>query len=1019
MKVTVTFGNTGVVVPCKAGWTVRDLIDQATRRYRKILEQDGEWSVRTHRMEYCEGGILDMDDLLSDLVEDRDKLVAVFEEVHSGKTSGKTSPGSSISNGHSSPAPSPEPVQYNSHPLTQQPMGGEIEVNEAVLKANSLLLVRSSSDPALASTLETNATSKPEDHGGGAPEQDVNHAQRGALDRLHADHQPAAKMSRFNISIRPPTAQVECLCLFVFVNGMLKWKGEDAGSTLWEDGRERLMYEIPLNDSGSAGLGVSLKGNKSRETGEDLGIFIKSVIHGGAAYKDGRLRVNDQLIGVNGESLLGLSNHAAMETLRHSMSSEGNARGTIQLVLLRAAMQTSSGNSGPSAANTSTALQPSLQAGSSNQEFQEPVAHQPRGLGSPSVYRGPSGPSKPTHVEVNSNSARQAAVMTDGYLHSSSGRAVHNAATTNGVHGGYDDDFEEDLQEDFPPPPSPGAVAEMNRELSLTPQHHSDLEGMPYTAEALHEDRSMDRLTDNIPRNRASKSMDLVADESNVGSLVRQWPEPSAGGALGPTLGLVKSSSLESLQTAVSEARQNQVQTAVPFHRPRPHMVRGRGCNQSFRIAIDKSYEGPSEDDDDLSEQSSGRDTPASGSSRQGLDMEDGKKKKTKGKKKEKKTKGKKKGDESTEELEKKTKKRGFGLLRFGKKKEEKSKEANKASKNKLEAVSEEELDRTADNRSEQRPRDIRSGQLTPDPASLPDLEDDDSDPNYARINTFRQPPSPQPLSSRTPSPGTVGRAAVAGGLPQHTAAHQSRQPSAEELDGLYAKVNKQRAPAAQHHSSPSQHQTPADGEQRVQLMRRELQQARIAPSYEELDAAHRRALEYDPHRMVPRGADARHAPRYEEVDRHYATHPRRANPYDYPRAMAREPAPYPGNYPGHEPPAPGRPPIPYPGSSSQQVPLDPRYYPSSPRPPGQEQQHRAALRQDMPPSPTAAHRGRPRYETTGRRRDGHRQASPGRYTSPERYPVGTQRYASPEHFNYRDERRPDPRQKNPMIGAV
>lgn len=39
MKVTVTFGDTTVVVPCKAGWTVRDLIDQATRRYHRILEQ--------------------------------------------------------------------------------------------------------------------------------------------------------------------------------------------------------------------------------------------------------------------------------------------------------------------------------------------------------------------------------------------------------------------------------------------------------------------------------------------------------------------------------------------------------------------------------------------------------------------------------------------------------------------------------------------------------------------------------------------------------------------------------------------------------------------------------------------------------------------------------------------------------------------------------------------------------------------------------------------------------------------
>lgn len=39
MKVTVTFGDTAVVVPCKAGWLVKDLIEQAARRYRRILEQ--------------------------------------------------------------------------------------------------------------------------------------------------------------------------------------------------------------------------------------------------------------------------------------------------------------------------------------------------------------------------------------------------------------------------------------------------------------------------------------------------------------------------------------------------------------------------------------------------------------------------------------------------------------------------------------------------------------------------------------------------------------------------------------------------------------------------------------------------------------------------------------------------------------------------------------------------------------------------------------------------------------------
>lgn len=66
-----------------------------------------------------------------------------------------------------------------------------------------------------------------------------------------------------------------------------------------------------------------------------MGIFVKSIINGGAASKDGRLRVNDQLIAVNGESLLGKTNQDAMETLRRSMSTEGNKRGMIQLIVAR------------------------------------------------------------------------------------------------------------------------------------------------------------------------------------------------------------------------------------------------------------------------------------------------------------------------------------------------------------------------------------------------------------------------------------------------------------------------------------------------------------------------------------------------------------------------------------------------------------------------------------------------------------------------------------------------------------
>uniref|UniRef100_A0A8D2ZZG1 PDZ domain-containing protein n=1 Tax=Scophthalmus maximus TaxID=52904 RepID=A0A8D2ZZG1_SCOMX len=1092
--------------------------------------EHGDIGVKTHHLEYADGGILDMDDLLSDLVDDRDKLVAVFQL---GKTD---SPRENMSN-YSSAAPSPEPFHYYPHLQYQEPASGEIEVNEAVLKANTPLLVRSSSDSAVAPPHERMVTSTPEDRGNGSPEPEVNHVLKGALDRLRTDD-PPAKMSKFNFSTLTRTVEIagdqgplgihvvpycsslsgrtlglhikgieansrskrekifqedECIVQIndtpledktfahsqevfrqamssssvrlevVPVAGKLRYeksligqlftgdgkdsvakaksplvvraktdpkpelklnsnvevrrpdtrarspepptanppaeefqsgygssptpparaasssptptsrsqspppskspdppglanltskkggkrlkidlkkgaeglgftvvtrdssvhgpgpilvknilsrgaavkdgrlqpgdrilevngvdmtghsqeelvamlrstrqgenvcvvvarqediflprelKGEEASSVVLEDGREQLMYEIPLNESGSAGLGVSLKGNRSRETGEDLGIFIKSIIHGGAAYKDGRLSVNDQLIAVNGESLLGRSNHAAMETLRRSMSSEGNARGTIQLVVLRSPRQMGSATSASNTApNVSAAHQSNPQKASSNQE---PRGHDP--------YQRPSGPTRPPNTDPSANAVGHIPTTTNNYAHSNFGSAAYPTATTNGSYSHYGNEDEES-EGGFPPPPSPGAVEEMNRDLPLTPPQHSEFQ-MPRHIEAAFYGQ-MANNKDNTPRNRASKSMDMVADESNMGSLVGQKNKPSAGGALGPTLGLWKSSSLESLQTAVSEAKQSHNQAQVPFHRPRPHMVRGGGCNQSFRTAIDKSYDGPSEDDDDLSGQSSGHETAASGSSRHGLDAEDGSKKKTKGKKKEKKSKGKKKTDHSLEDPDKKPKKKGFALLRFGKKKEDKSKDATKASKSKLEALSEEELGRIPDSRDGYDPRytDIHSGHVTPDQASFPDVEDDESDPNYARINNFRQPPSPQPFVSRTPSP-----------------AAPTLQASSEELDGLYAKVNKPRPMVA----LQNQHRTQANSDPHFQGLRREYQQGRAAPVYEELDAARRRALDNDPHRIAQRGAESRPAPRYEELDRQYPTHPRR-DPYDYP----------------------------------------------------------------------------------------------------------------------------------------
>ena len=118
--------------------------------------------------------------------------------------------------------------------------------------------------------------------------------------------------------------------------------------------REVLTYEIALNDTGSAGLGVSVKGrtekiqsseltpndviptsnssNSSELITVDTGIFVRSVIHGGAASKDGRLKPNDQLLSINSIPLLGLTNADAIETMRRAML---ESRDVITLTVAR------------------------------------------------------------------------------------------------------------------------------------------------------------------------------------------------------------------------------------------------------------------------------------------------------------------------------------------------------------------------------------------------------------------------------------------------------------------------------------------------------------------------------------------------------------------------------------------------------------------------------------------------------------------------------------------------------------
>ncbi|XP_026528993.1 partitioning defective 3 homolog B isoform X3 [Notechis scutatus] len=731
MKVTVCFGKTGIVVPCKDGQIrVRDLTHQALQRYLRTKEKNPSHWVNVHHLEYTDGGILDPDDILADVVEDKDKLIAMYDEQDAFPKSDDTN--GSLTEGNS---PDAFETDVAAQLAVFQPIGGEIEVTSSALKLGTPLLVRRSSDPTvgqpadfvpgtshanhyiLKSSVSCSAQSSSEAwdftthnnntltsqktklnfsgvtriveiSGEGGPLgihvvpyfsslsgrilglfiRGIEENSRSKRDGLFYENECIVKINNIQladktfaqaqdlfrqamksqniilevvpsygreqyeksviaplyspnkaehiskgkfpfaaypklmmketdfseatdletnthasskspifsrINTKPPSPSLSPLMGFgskknakkirvdlkkgpeglgftvvtrdssihgpgpIFVKNILprgaaikdgrlhsgdrilevngrditgrtqeelvatlrstkqgeivslvigrqeetflprELKGEPCCNIFSFEATEQLTFEIPLNDSGSAGLGVSLKGNKSRETGADLGIFIKSIIHGGAAYKDGRLRINDQLIAINSDSLLGKSNHEAMETLRRSMSMEGNIRGMIQLVVLR---------------------RPERQI---EMECKEPDILFPK-----------------AEVEGNIN----------------------------------------------------------------------------FTSTPKQSDAAVQCFVTYCPPEKLR-----VADESKVVLLTAQKLE-SPSKDIGPTLGLKKSSSLESLQTAVAEVKKNE----LPFYRPRPHMVRGRGCNESFRAAIDKSYDGPDDTaGDGLSDKSS------------------------------------------------------------------------------------------------------------------------------------------------------------------------------------------------------------------------------------------------------------------------------------------------------------------------------------------------------------------------------------------------------------------------------
>ncbi|KAJ7408053.1 hypothetical protein WISP_122982 [Willisornis vidua] len=395
---------------------------------------------------------------------------------------------------------------------------------------------------------------------------------------------------------------------------------------------------------------------------------------------DGRLRVNDQLVAVNGESLLGKSNHEAMETLRRSMSMEGNIRGRIQLVVLRrlevqaeersdqGVFQKSAFDGSHNFAAASRRNDPLLQQFVTCSPLEGIKEFPVSDCGNGENETPPPLPPHPSEDLLNEDYNHSAIInsavhLTDQHINFRSLTPAKQSESIN-----------------LKASKSMDLVADESKVGLLAGHNSGEEEGRIYMARGWEGSKLLGEMgeLENDARDGGKERLGVLLEGWECNPVVNHvCYKPSqmllgvdcSGKDFGPTLGLKKSSSLESLQTAVAEVRKNE----LPFHRPRPHVVRGRGCNESFRAAIDKSYDGPEDGEEDgFSDKSShcGQEAQNVESAPPGNpeieDAESKAKKDKKNKEKEKK-KGKskikeKKRKEENEDPEKK-KKKGFGVM--------------------------------------------------------------------------------------------------------------------------------------------------------------------------------------------------------------------------------------------------------------------------------------------------------------------------------------------------------------------
>ncbi|KAK9890682.1 hypothetical protein WA026_012033 [Henosepilachna vigintioctopunctata] len=433
-------------------------------------------------------------------------------------------------------------------------------------------------------------------------------------------------------------------------------KMDDAMIFPWKH-REVLTFNIPVHDTEKAGLGISVKGKTSGT--QDLGIFIKGVINGGAASRDKRLQTNDQLLNVNGISLLQQSNSDAMETLRKAMlHTEGPVPGNITLTIARrvpsppATGNYSVNNSNPNLLSSSEGLDtlPSsdnsesstnnnsgASGSSTNTVIYNPYIHnrensQNRNL-SPIQNWNPV-----IDRLVGNNSNKNSQLRNESYykathdtwsssmLANSHSFDGHVTSTTVSINGGepilIEDEYGSRVLNQQNSRINVHMTNKMNVPNGCIPENRNDHEpdGKANNADNRSTDSSQVTITgtdptyasqlslenpkdftrDALGRQSMSEKRHATLDAKNTDTYHRtkklreqrtkDKDYADKLGQLGPSLGMKKSSSLESLQTMVQEIQmQEEGDPAYSYRGPSGALkvIRGRGCEESFRAAVD------------------------------------------------------------------------------------------------------------------------------------------------------------------------------------------------------------------------------------------------------------------------------------------------------------------------------------------------------------------------------------------------------------------------------------------------